>query len=373
MKTKIGYLGPPGTFCEMAVQKHFAKEACALVSYPSIPAVFSAVFSAEVDLGVVPIENSNEGTVNQTLDLLAYEYDLQITGEIILPVQQNLLALPGVTQTAVTAILSHPQALAQCRKYLAEYLPTAELVEVSSTAEAASRVAESGKPWAAIGTAGAAQAYGLDILVATINDQSNNETRFVLLSKDEVDCAEDCKTSLLINVLNQPGALLHALKEFSLRGINLTKIESRPAKTKIGEYLFFIDLDGHFQEPKIADALTEINKLAQPPIKVLGSYPTASGRSGRKSIFNPNLDYLRQEVDIIDEQIIELLGRRTGLVERIGDFKANAQVVHDPKREQWILEKLSSLAVAKGFSPEVTVKVYQILFQHFVSLQREKK
>jgi prephenate dehydratase len=370
---KIAYLGPPGTFCEMAVQKYFNQGAARnLVSYPSIPAVFAAVCSGEVDLGVVPIENSYEGTVTQTLDLLAYEYDLTIFGEIILPVQQNLLALKGVAVAEVAAILSHPQALAQCRKYLEEFLLAAKLVEVSSTAEAARRVADSGKPWAAIGPSGAAQAYGLEILTPNINDHPNNETRFLLLSKEESSCSEDCKTSLLINVLNKPGALLQALKEFSLRGINLTKLESRPAKTRIGEYLFFIDLDGHFQEPKIADALTEINKFAQ-PIKVLGSYPAASGITGRKSIFNPNLDYLRQEVDIIDEQIIELLGRRTRLVERIGDFKANAQVVHDPNREQWILEKLSHLAVEKGFSPQVTVEIYQILFQHFVNLQKVKK
>jgi prephenate dehydratase len=357
----------------MAVQKYLNYDAeHALISYPSIPAVFTAVCTGKVDLGVVPIENSNEGTVNQTLDLLAYEYDLMISGEIILPVQQNLLAVKGVPAAEVSAILSHPQALAQCRKYLEEFLPSAELVEVSSTAEAANRVALSEKPWAAIGPVSAAQAYGLHILAANINDHPNNETRFILLSKEEGCCAEDCKTSLLINVLNKPGALLQALKEFSLRGINLTKLESRPAKTRMGEYLFFIDLDGHHQEPKIADALNEIRKIAH-PVKVLGSYPAAAGRTGRKSIFAPSLDYLRQEVDIIDEQVIELLGRRTRLVEKIGDFKASAQVVHDPKREQWILEKLSRLAAEKGFSPQVTVQIYQLLFQHFVDLQRLKK
>ncbi|MDW7675043.1 MAG: prephenate dehydratase [Bacillota bacterium] len=372
MTKKIGYLGPAGTFSEMAVLKSFSKDSNSLFSFPTIEAVFDAVSLKNVDIGVVPIENSYEGTVNETLDLLAYEYDLKIVGEVILPIKQNLLALPGTFMEDILHIVSHPQALAQCRRYISQKYPAAKQMTVPSTAEAAQTVSQGDNSWAAIGTLGAATAYGLEVLASDINDHPNNETRFLLLATEELPCDTDCKTSLLVNVLNKPGALLQSLKEFSLRGINLTKIESRPAKTTLGDYLFFIDLDGHSQEPKIKDSIMEIAHIAQ-AVKVLGSYQAAKGQKGHKSVFDPSLDYLRQEVDIIDAQIIELLGRRTKIVEKIGIFKENAGAVHDPKREQLILEKLSRLAEEKGFDKEVTKKVYQILFQHFVSLQKAKK
>lgn len=372
MTKKVGYLGPQGTFCEMAVFKNFDEDSCILKAYPSIEAVFSSVCSEEVDVGVVPIENSCEGIVSQTLDLLAYKYDLKITGEIIMPVQQNLLASPGVKLEDITHIVSHPQALGQCREYIEENFPKAKLVNINSTAEAAKELVDTNKPWAAIGTINAAKTYDLSILASNISHQANNETRFVILSKNECYCTTDCKTSLLINALNKPGELFNILKEFSLRGINMTKIESRPARSKNGEYLFFIDLDGHHLEPKFVDSIENIREVAQ-SVKILGSYPSATNKTGRKTMLSPSLDYLRQEVNIIDEQIIEMLGRRTQLVEKIGTFKRSAHTVHDPKREQWILEKLSSLAEQKGFSPSVTVKIYKILFKHFISLQQKKK
>lgn len=382
MDKKIGYLGPMGTFCELAVEKYFCQEKYTLKPYSSIQKVFASVHSGEVDLGVVPMENSCEGTVNQTLDLLAYgypcgleeetcQYDIKIIGEIILPVKHSLLARPGVRLEEVNSIISHSQAIAQCRHYLGKALPQARLVEVSSTAEAVKHVSQSSEPWAAIAMANTAKKYGLKVLAREVNDYTSNETRFIIISRKEQECYIDCKTSILVNILNQPGALYQALKEFSLRGINLTKIESRPAKTRIGQYLFFIDLDGHYLEPRIKEALDEIHRISN-PVKILGSYRAAMNNTGRKSEFTPSLDYLRGEVDIIDEQIIDLLARRTRLVEQIGSYKSSAANVHDPKREEWILGKLSALAAEKGFSPSVTVKIYKTLFEHFVALQKNQ-
>ncbi|ACV61799.1 Prephenate dehydratase [Desulfofarcimen acetoxidans DSM 771] len=370
---KIAYLGPIGTFCEEAACKFTMREQVdwQLLPCGTIVDVFNSVYRGEVDLGIVPIENSCEGSVNQTLDLLANEFDLKITGEIILPVQQNLISRQGVELTAITRVLSHPQALAQCREYLEGHLPGAEPVEIASTAEAARQVALSGEVWAAIGTAGAAAAYGLAVLVPAINDYSNNETRFVLLSRFDSDCFWDCKTSLLVYVLNQPGALSRVLGEFSLRGINLTKIESRPTRKKIGEYFFFIDIEGHRLEPKVKEALEEIRTVAQ-AVRVLGTYRSAvKVETAKRSVFEPTLDDLRQEIDMIDDQIIELLGRRTRTVDKVGNFKKVGSV-RDPERESRVLEKLRKLAEIKGFDPDVISKVYRILFDHFVSLQQKK-
>ena len=371
--SKIAYLGPLGTFCEEAACKFIigGTNDWELLPCNSILDVFASVHRGEVDTGIVPIENSCEGSVNQTLDLLANEYDLKITGEIILPVQQNLLTKPGVEVKDICRVLSHPQALAQCREYLYRKIPGAELVEVTSTAEAARQVALTGEVWAAIGTSGAAGAYGLTVLVPQINDHSNNETRFVLLSRFNNDCLWNCKTSLLVYVLNQPGALSRVLGEFSLRGINLTKIESRPTRKKIGEYFFFIDIEGHRLEPKVKEALEEIKTVAQ-AVKVLGTYRSASEiEPAKKSVFELTLSDLRQEIDMIDDQIIELLGRRTRMVDKVGDFKKVGSV-RDPERESRVLEKLRALADSKGFDPEVVSRVYRILFDHFVSLQQKK-
>jgi len=382
MSKEIGYLGPVGTFCELATKKYFGLGEYTFKPCPSIQNVFASVHLGEVAMGVVPMENSCEGTVNQTIDLLAYgfscepegksgKYDVKIIGEIILPIKHSLLARPDMKLEEVSSIISHPQALAQCRYYLEKILPQANLVEVSSTAEAVKQVSQSKEPWAAIAMANTAEKYGLKILDQEVNDYTSNETRFIVISKEEQGCSTDCKTSVLINISNQPGALYQIIKEFSLRGINLTKIESRPEKTKMGQYLFFIDLDGNHIEPRIKEALDEINITN--PIKILGSYKAAMNNTGRKVEINHSLDELRGKVDIIDEQIIDLLARRTGVVEQIGNYKArNASVVHDPTREAWILDKLSTLAEKKGFSPSVTVKIYKILLEHFVDMQKKQ-
>ncbi len=285
MKKLLSYLGPAGTFCEQAalastiLENHWELMPCS-----TIDAVFSAVQLGKAERGIVPIENSCEGSVNLTLDLLAYEYELEITGEIILPVKHNLLARPGLTINEVSSVLSHAQALAQCRNYLNKNLGTINLVDIPSTAEAAHRVSASDQPWAAIGTEMAARTYGLTILEEEIQDRLDNETRFVsigLSSPDELKCTNEnlglelYKTSLILSVGHQPGALFKALEQFYLYDINMSKIESRPAKTKIGNYLFFIDIDGHQLEPKVDKALRGLEAIVT-DLRVLGSYPVAT-------------------------------------------------------------------------------------------------
>lgn len=274
MKHKLAYLGPSGTFCEQAARRWAAKGSWELVPYGSIDQVMAAVQSQSADRGVVPIENSCEGSVNQTLDLLAYEYDLQICAEIVLPVQHNLLARAGVRAEEITRVLSHPQAFAQCRKYLAAHFPHQEYVDVSSTAEAARRVAESREPWAAIGTSNAAAEYGLEVRAECIQDRKHNETRFVVLGRESSPLLHPAKTSLVLYLLNQPGALYKALEQFYRHNINLTKIESRPAQTRIGDYLFFIDIDGHQQDPSVREALAGLKSITR-ELKILGSYAPA--------------------------------------------------------------------------------------------------
>ncbi|MBZ4688169.1 MAG: prephenate dehydratase [Clostridia bacterium] len=376
MLKKVGFLGPEGSFSEEAVLKYIGKDHWIKTPYNTLEDVFLSVESGETQIGIVPIENSCEGAVNQTLDLLAYEYNLKIAGEIILPIKHNLLLRSDSDINKLECILSHPQALAQCRKYLSANFSDIPLLEVSSTAEAARQVKYSEKDWAAIGTERAARAYGLNVAARNINDTSKNETRFIVLSRENNNCiGKKCKTSLLVYIHHWPGALFQVLKEFYLKGINLTKIESRPTKTKIGDYLFFIDFEGYYQEPRVREALEGIKAVAQ-KVRVLGSYPSYPSTEyeveGNKTMSSPTLDNLRQEIDLIDEQIIELLGKRTKLVDRVANFKETAAKVRDPERERFVIKKLKRVAVEKGFHPDVAVKIYKILFDHFVSQQKRK-
>jgi prephenate dehydratase len=274
MTEKIAYLGPGGTFCEEAARQYRGKNDWLLLPLHSIREVFAAVAAGKATRGIVPIENSYEGAVNQTLDLLTGDHDLKIAGEIIIPVRQNLLVHPRSSGQKIDCILSHGQALAQCQEYLHKNYPDAPVREVHSTAEAARMVATCGETWAAIATLTAAETYGLKVLAADIQDQSNNCTRFVVLSRKEAVCEGGGKTSLLIYVVDRPGALYEVLREFNLRKINLCKIESRPARTRIGEYLFFIDIEGNRQEEHVSQTLTALRKVAA-EVRVLGSYPIA--------------------------------------------------------------------------------------------------
>ena len=275
MKDRMAYLGPQATFCEKAALLCIDIDNCELIPCASIAAVFVAVQLGEANQGIVPIENSCEGSLNQTLDLLAYEYDLKISGEIILPIQHNLLVRPGVELDEIACVLSHPQALAQCHNYLAANLGNLERLDTTaSTAEAARRVANSPLPWGAIGTTEAARSYDLAVLSPDIQDRTNNETRFITLSTSGDSSGLRMpfpKTSLLISLDNKPGALFRVLEQFHLYDINMTKIEPRPAKTRIGDYLFFIDIEGHELEPRVMKVLEGLKTFVY-DLRVLGSY-----------------------------------------------------------------------------------------------------
>lgn len=271
---KTGYLGPKGTFSEEAAILYANGRAVEMVNCSSLEEVFTGVADGRLDEGVVPVENSTEGAVGAVLDLLAGPFNLVVRGEVYLPVRQSLMARRGLDLEQVERVFSHYQALAQCRSFLRRKLPAASLTECSSTAEAARRVAKSSRPWAALGPARAAQEYDLQLVVPTANDYPDNVTRFWVVGREEESCSpgEKCKTSLVFGVGDRPGALYTILREFAVRGINLTRIESRPAKKNLGDYLFFIDLIGGQEQPEVREALSEVAGVTL-GLKILGSYP----------------------------------------------------------------------------------------------------
>jgi len=271
-ETKVAFLGPRGTFCEQAAREHFRDLNAIFDERPSIADIFRSVSVREADSGVVPIENSNEGSVVATLDLLG-ESDLKISGEVILRIKHNLMARPDTGLDEISEVASHPQALVQCHQYLKENLSSAKLVESRSTAEAV-RLASERNGIAAIGTELAAQLYGMTILASGIEDNRENHTRFFVLSWDDYEPTGRDRTSVLFSVRHCPGSLHEALVALSGRMINLTKIESRPARGKPWEYVFFCDFEGHRKDLKCQEALEELQRKTV-YLKVLGSYPRA--------------------------------------------------------------------------------------------------
>jgi prephenate dehydratase len=267
------FLGPAGTHTEEALFSLGVAEmeplACA-----SIGEVFTAVASGACDRGVVPIENSIEGSVNETLDSLAFEHDLHITGEFVRDIHHSLLAAPGIGLGDVTVVASKPEATAQCRGWISKHLPGRPLVAANSTAEAVQRaVAEPGV--AAIGTALAADLYGARVLEGAVEDHVGNQTRFVTIGRGLGQRTGRDKTSLALFLHeDKPGALLMILSEFAYGQVNLTKIQSRPTKKQLGEYMFFIDLEGHVDDAEVALAL-DCLRLKLREVVVLGSYPRA--------------------------------------------------------------------------------------------------
>ena len=373
MAENYGYLGPEGTYCEEALSVYLGGSKDKAVPYSGIDRVILALLAGEITHGMVPLENSTEGTVNITLDLMMTAPELKITGEIIMPIRHNLLARPGTQKEAITAVISHPQALAQCRNYLIEYLPQASVYEVGSTAEAARVAAGNGDCIAAIGNGAAAARYGLEIIDGDIHDCKENCTRFVMLSRQENPAAPPAsKISLVISITDRPGGLYQVLKEFALNNINLTRIESRPAKSRLGDYLFFIDLAGHLKDPVIENCLQAVKDMSS-SFRILGCYPVwgSAIRGGKQSEQQPvpSVDELRQNIDIIDYQIVDLLAQRTQMVSLIGSLKQGIQAVKDKKREQEVLERVRQNALRKGVDPNLMERVYNVLFEHFVDLQ----
>ncbi len=268
----VAFLGPEGTFSQAATVKQFGAAATA-VACASIDDVFRQVESEAADYGVVPVENSTEGAIGRSLDLMV-ESPLKVCGETLLRIHHNLLVRDGQTElNAIKTVYSHAQSLGQCQEWLNKNLPGSARVPVASNAEAARRAAnEAGS--AAIAGEHAAQAHGLKVLRAHIQDQSQNTTRFLVLGRFEVAPSGKDKTSLVMSAKNRPGAMHDLLTPLAANGVSMTKMESRPSRTGLWEYLFFVDLEGHTQDEKVARALEQIRERAL-FVKVLGSYPAA--------------------------------------------------------------------------------------------------
>lgn len=270
---KIGFLGPRGTFSQEALEE-YAKGIPEYTprEFSSIAAMIMAVERREIDEGIAPIENSLEGAVNVTLDMMATEVDLKIKSEVIIPVSQNLLVKKDTDFQDIRHIISHTQAIGQCRKYIDTKFPGVEVRLVNSTAGAAEEVSKGEAGWAAIGSATAARVYGLDILDRNIQDEDNNVTRFIVVAKEDSLRTGTDKTSIVFSTDDKPGSLYRVLDIFNLWDINMTRIESRPAKNQLGRYIFFIDINGYKEDDNVKDALTMIRKKTS-FFKFLGSYP----------------------------------------------------------------------------------------------------
>jgi chorismate mutase/prephenate dehydratase len=267
---KVAFFGPKATFTHLAAMQQFGLSA-ELVPQKSIPAVFEEVGKGRAQYGVVPVENSTEGMVSHTLDMFM-ESDLKINAEVLLEIHHYLLSRTGRLED-IKKVYSHPQPIAQCRDWLAENLPNIPVVDVASTAVAAQIVSEDYTA-AAIASELAASMYDLKIVRERIEDQVNNFTRFLVIGKKLAESSGDDKTSLMFSVKDEVGILYRMLEPFAKRGINLSKIESRPLKKKAWEYIFFLDLMGHIADPVIAEAVQELKQCCQ-FVKVLGSYPRA--------------------------------------------------------------------------------------------------
>ena len=274
---RIAFLGPPGTFGEEALLTQDDLAVAEHVPMRSMLDVLEATESGQVDVGFVALENSIEGPVTPVLDHLIFEGDLLIQREVVLRVNQNLIALPGTSLAEVRRVVSIPPALEQCRHFFARELPDAELVASNSTAEAVRYIAED-RPdgTAAIGTALAAKLYGLEILASDVEDHPDNSTRFVLVGREGIPAptGHDVTSIICFQRQDKPGNLHLISAQFAAREINLTKFESRPTKRGLGDYCFVIDLDGHIADEVVADCLRNLHaELGS--IKFLGSYPAA--------------------------------------------------------------------------------------------------
>ncbi|MCA3023875.1 MAG: prephenate dehydratase [Rhodocyclaceae bacterium] len=267
----VSYLGPQGTFSELAAKKHFG-EGAELKPQGSIDEVYRSVESNACDFGVIPVENSTEGAVGRSLDLMP-QTPLKICGEVLVRIHHHLMASAPLPYDSILKVFSHGQSLAQCHEWLNSNLPKAERIAVASNAEAARRA--SLEPFtAAVAGEMAATHYGLSVLASNIEDEPNNTTRFLVLGTYEPKLSGRDKTSLVLSAANRSGAVYEMLTPFAQRGVSMSKFESRPSKLAIWEYLFFVDIEGHVENQNVADALAELRKIAG-YVKVLGSYPAA--------------------------------------------------------------------------------------------------
>jgi prephenate dehydratase len=277
---RIAYLGPAGTFTEDALRGALAANAeYESLRTPTIREAILAVEQGEADRALVPFENSIEGSVRSTLDTLAFDArGVTIVGEHDFAVRAMLIARQELELERIETVISHPQPLAQCARFLREQLPNASSQSAESTAAAVKLISESEAPWAAIGAKAAAEVYGCTILREGIEDEANNVTRFVWIAPAgaEPSAGASWKTSLVFSELGEdhPGALVNALREFSSRDVNLTRIESRPLRLGLGRYMFFCDLEGALSEAPVGEAVEALRGKAE-SVRILGSYPTA--------------------------------------------------------------------------------------------------
>jgi len=274
IKKKIAYLGPPGTFTEEALDK-FIKDISQVkkISFPTVADVIRSVDRGEADEGLVPMENSIEGSVNITQDILTFESEAKIIGEVTIPVKHSLIGKKNIKLDNIKKVISHPHATAQCRKFLSTNLKGAEIIAANSTAEAVKILKEENDDIAAIGTKTAAKIYDLEIIENDIEDNKDNKTRFVFIGNSIQPKTGNDKTSIVCFLKeDRPGSLYNILKEFAFRNINLARLESRPAKKDLGDYVFMIDLDGHLHDENIFEAIEVLRKGVY-LVKILGSYP----------------------------------------------------------------------------------------------------
>ena len=265
---RVGFLGPEGTFTQAAALKQFGHDVH-LQPLNSIDTVFKEVESGDIHYGVVPVENSTEGVVNHTLDCFLNS-PLQIVGEVELRIQHHLVSRHG-TRAEIQRVYSHPQGLAQCRTWLDVNLPAAERITVSSTAEAA-RLAASEQGAAAIASEAAADMYGLNRLAESIEDQTGNTTRFLVIGRQSPPPTGDDKTSLVVSRIDQPGGLVKLLQPLSKHRINMTRLDARPSRQGVWDYAFFIDLLGHAEDGNVQEALQAMREQSS-LFRILGSYP----------------------------------------------------------------------------------------------------
>jgi prephenate dehydratase len=274
---RVAYLGPPGTFNDDALRSAAGDHELDAVPSPTVYDAILAVETGHADRALVPFENSLEGSVRSTLDTLVLEAgSVTIVGEHDLPIRHSLIARDEIPLEEIEIVLSHPQASAQCARFIRERLPRAEARAAPSTADAVRQVAESAAPWAALGAQSAARLYGCSVLAEGVEDDPDNVTRFVWIAPRGTRPTGDgpWRTTLVFSELgaDRPGALVEALLEFSDREINLTRIESRPLRRGLGRYMFFIDLDGAGDDPAVAAAIERLRNQAE-SVRVLGSYP----------------------------------------------------------------------------------------------------
>ena len=271
MMRRLAYLGPAGTYTEQAAMSH--DPTATLIPCSSFPAVAAAVESGQADQGVLPIENSLEGSVTFTLDLLIHASGLFVRNELVLPIRHCLMAKPGASAEDIEIIYSHPQALAQCREFLSDRFSRAVLVASLSTSAAVEEMQGSEVVAAAIANERSAALYGAEIMETGIEDNPNNETRFVVLATSDHPFTGTDKTSICFDFdEDAPGILYTVLGEIATRGINLAKIESRPTRQSLGRYIFLVDLEGHREESRVKEALERVRSQVS-MFRVFGSYP----------------------------------------------------------------------------------------------------